>query len=77
MIRFEVPSYDCCTMYNIGDRVIYKGDILVLGPDGFYKELDGTNVGLPVNGVMLNNNHKEVGMPCGGKKTGGKKPPKK
>ena len=67
LVLADIPVFDHAAIYSLGDRVLYDGDILILGPEGFYREKDN----------MLINFKKEVSMPCGGKKTGGKKPPKK
>lgn len=45
----KIQHFNPCTAYRLGDRVLYHGDILVLGPLGFYKEIDGTGVALPAH----------------------------
>lgn len=45
----KIPYFNPCTAHSLGDRVLYHGDILVLGPSGFYKEIDGTGVVLPAH----------------------------
>lgn len=42
------PFFDGCTTYRLGDRVLYEGKRLVLGPTGFHEEPCGPAVGLPV-----------------------------
>lgn len=46
----KIQHFNPCTAYRLGDRVLYHGDILVLGPSGFYKAIDGTDVALPAYG---------------------------
>lgn len=53
-VTLDVQAFNCSVMYSLGDRVLYKGEILELTPDGFCRLTDNTVVNIPVNGKLSN-----------------------